>query len=102
MATVHFAKDGKRPNGERFTTSAHVLASSAAEELGHFQSRYTETPPTINPEVQASDLAGYRHVVLEISPGEGASPFSKPGYYYIIGLTPTECKRLLDVSAPTV
>lgn len=102
MATVHFVKDGKRPNGERITKSADVSASDAAQKLGRFDSRYTETPPTINPAVQASDWADYKHVVLEIEQGESAPPFSKPGYYYIIGLTPAECQRLLDVSAPSV
>ncbi|MFZ7097186.1 hypothetical protein ACOPJQ_05055 [Luteimonas dalianensis] len=102
MATVHFVKDGKRPNGERITKSADVSASSAAATLGRFSSRYTETPPTINPEIQGSDWAEYKHVVLEIEQGESAPPFSKQGYYHIVGLTPAECKRLLDVSAPSV
>lgn len=102
MATIHFVKDGKCSNGERITTSADVSASTAAAKLGRFDSRYTETPPTINPEVQASDLVEYKHVVLEIKQGESASPFSKTGFYFIIGLTPAECRRLLDDSARSV
>lgn len=102
MAIVHFVKDGKRSNGDRVTKSVDVSATTAAEGIGHFDSRYTETPPTINPEVQTSDWAEYKHVVLEIEQGESAPPFSKPGYYYMVGLTPAECKRLLDVSAPSV
>lgn len=102
MATVHFVKDGKRPNGDRITTSAEVSASLAAEKLGGFDSRYAATAPTINPEIQASDYAEFKHVVLEIEQGESAPPFSKPGYYYIVGLTATECKRLLDLPAPLV
>lgn len=102
MATVHFVKDGKLPNGERVTKSAAVSAATAADKIGHFDSRYTESPPTINPEVHTSDWAEYKHVVLEIEQGDSAPPFSKPGYYYMPGLTPAECKRLLSVSAPSV
>ena len=101
MATVHFVKDGKLQNGERITKSFDVSASIAANKLGRFDSRYTETPPTINPNVQASDWAEYKHVVLEIEQDESAPPFSKTGYYYIAGLTPAECKRLLDIRAPS-
>ena len=102
MATIHFVKEGKRANGERVTTSIDVSATAAAESFGHFDSRYGETPPTINREVRTSDWAEYKHVVLEIESGESAPPFSKPGYYYIVGLTPAECQRLLSVSAPSV
>jgi hypothetical protein len=102
VATVHFVKDGKRPNGERITKSADVSAATAAEKIGRFDFHYTETPPTINPEVRASDWAEYKHVVLEIAQGESAPPFSKPGFYYIADFTPAECQRLLDISAPSV
>lgn len=99
MATVHFVKDGKLSNGERVTNSADVSVTVAVDKIGHFDVRYMETPPTINPEVRTSDWAEYKHVVLEIEQGEGAPPFSKPGYYYIPSLTPAECKRLLGISA---
>ncbi|MFQ6311835.1 hypothetical protein [Lysobacter capsici] len=102
MATVHFVKDGKRSNGERVTKSAVVSAANAADKIGRFDFRYSEIPPTINAEVQTSDWAEYKHVVLEIAQGESAPPFSKPGYYYIVGVTPAECKRLLDISDPSM
>lgn len=102
MATVHFVKEGKLPNGERVTMSSDVSASGAAKRIVGFDFRYTETPPTINPELRPSEWTEYKHVVLEIKEGESVPPFSKPGYYYIIGLTPAECKRLLDVLAPSM
>jgi len=102
MATIHFVKDGKRSNGNRVTKSLHVSADRAAEKIGHFEFRYSEKPPTINPEIRTGDWAEYKHTVLEIENGESAPPFSKTGYYYIVGLAPTECKRLLDVSDPLV
>ena len=102
MATIHFVKDGKRVNGERVTTSAEVSTVLAAEKLGNFNCRRSDTPPTINPEVRTSDWAEYKHVVLEVEDDEGIPPFSTPGYYYIIGLTPSECKQLLGISTPSV
>lgn len=72
MATIHFVKDGKRSNGERITKSVEVSVSAVTEKLGRFDSRYSNTPPTINTSVQASDWAEYKHVVLEIEQGESA------------------------------
>ena len=101
MATVHIVKDGINRSGESITHSLNISADVASEKLGHFDTRHTEKPPTINPEVQASDWAKYKHVVLEISKGETIPPFSRIGYYYFVGLTPAECKRLLGVSFPS-
>ena len=102
MATVYFVKDGKRPTGERLTTSIDVSAALLVAKLGRFDTRHTEIPPTINPDVQASDWSNYKHVVLEIQHGEEMHPLSKPGYYYVIGLTPVECKSLLGISITSV
>jgi hypothetical protein len=96
VATVHFVKDGKRANGDRITRSVDVPAVVAAKKLGHREVRYTATPPTINPDVRASDWTDYKHVIPEIGSGEETPPFSKPGYYYIIGLAPAEYERLID------
>ena len=57
MATDHFVKDGKRPNGVRITRSVDVPINLAMDQLGKFGRRHGDTAPTINPEVQASDWA---------------------------------------------
>jgi len=102
VATVHLVKDGRRSNGDRITKSVDLSTSVVAERLGHFENRRTEKPPTINPDVAASDWAEYKHVVVEICAGDEAPQFSAPGYYYIIGLAPAECARILGVSFPAV
>ncbi len=49
MATLFFAKDGKRPNGDRLTRSIDVGIADAVRVFGARGFRFTETPPTINP-----------------------------------------------------
>jgi len=63
--------------------------------------KHTDEPPTINHEQVASDFGPYRHVVLEVAEGDTNALFAKPGYYYVIGLSPEECERLLGLGGPT-
>jgi hypothetical protein len=100
VATIHFVKDGKKSNGERLTRSTDVHIDAATKHLGRFSSRHTEKPPTLNPEVLASDFAPYKHVVLEAKQDETNTSFPKAGFYYIVGLDPAECQRLLGLSGP--
>jgi hypothetical protein len=97
MAVIHFVKDGKKPDGTRLTKSFDVEFESADKALGSFESRRTSVPPTINPEVAASDYAAYRHVVLETEADEKSLKFPSPGFYYIIGISPDECQRTLNL-----
>jgi hypothetical protein len=101
MATLHFVKDGKLANGERITKSAELPMAAAVEKLSRFETRRSESGPTINPEVAASEWAPYKHVVLEVPSGEQAAPFSEPGFYYLIGLSPADCEALLGLRAPS-
>ena len=102
MATVHFVKEGKKASGERITRSADVSLDIAIEYLKRFETRHSDMPPTINPDVAASDFAPYRYVVLEVNDGEVTSSFPQKGYYYIVGADPTECQRALGLSGTLV
>ena len=102
MAIIHFLKDGKLPNGDRLTLSVNVSWDDAVRKLGGFESKYTKCPPTINPCVKASNWSDYKYVVFEVENGEGEPPFKKSGYYYLIGVSPSECQRLLDIRVETI
>ncbi len=102
MTTIHFVKDGKKANGERITRSIDVSIGVATKILGSYETRRSDQPPTVNPEVTASEFAPYKHVVLEIGEGETNSSFSAQGYYFVIGLDASECQRLLGESGPSV
>jgi hypothetical protein len=102
MATIHFVKDGKKGNGERITRSDDIAIDVATKALGRFETRRTDQPPTINPNVTASDFAPYKHVVLEVGKGEANSSFPEQGYYYIIGLDASECQRMVGLTGPAI
>ena len=98
MTKIHFVKDGKRPNGERMTTDYEVPFSNIQQHLLEYNFEYSESPPTINPDVTASDLSEYKHVVIEISDEDvGETPFGKPGFYYIPGLAAAKCHEILNL-----
>jgi hypothetical protein len=99
MTTIHFVKDGKRPNGDRVTKSHDVPFPLIQHHLLGYVFEYFSSPPTINPEVHTSDFAEYRHVVIEVSESDaGKTPFAKTGYYYVTGLSPAKCCELLGIS----
>ncbi len=101
MATIHFVKNGKKANGERITRSVGVSMEIATKSLSTYETKHSEKPPTINPEVAASDFAPYRHVVLEVDQGDTNSSFPKQGYYFIVGLDAFECQSIFGLSGPS-
>jgi hypothetical protein len=102
MVIIHFVKDGKKANGERMTKSHYVSIHAITKHLGQFSTRYTVRAPTFNFEEEASDFLPYKHVVVEVEARNVNPSFPKPGFYYVVGLAPSKCRRLLGISAPTV
>lgn len=100
MATIHLVKDGKKANGERVTNSFDIPIDVATKALGKFGTRHSDRPPTINPEKTPTDFALFKHVVLEVKNSETNSSFPEQGYYFIVGLEASECRRLLEHPGP--
>lgn len=104
MSRIHFVKEGKTPNNERLTSTYDDVPFNVVKlHLGNCAYKYSGEPPTINPEVIASHLAEHKFVVLEVEEKEaGLMPFQEPGYYWLVGLSPSECQTLLGLNGPLI
>lgn len=95
MAYLHLLKEGRRPNGDRITRTSDLTMDEAIAAFGACGHKHTQLAPTINPEVRAHDFAEYRFGVLEAEADETRAPFEKPGYYYLVGLSPPAAQEKL-------
>ena len=95
MARLFFVRDG---SGDHHTSQAHHVEIGAAKAVvDHFDVRFSETGPIINEGI-ASPFSAYRHVVLEIEQKDVGPSFKRPGFYYVIGLSPEGAQRRFNIS----
>jgi hypothetical protein len=98
MSKVFFVKDG---TGDSASGRGYdVPFSLISAKLGARRTKYFHSPPP--PFNAQAGPAGYRdpkHVVVEILEGESSDAFSSAGYYYILDLTPEECRKLLGITS---
>ena len=87
MPKLFFVRDG---SGNHKTSTGHSIPMEQAEALKiRFQTKYTETGPTINSGV-ASPFARYLHVVIEVESDERSAQFPQDGFYFVIGYSPDD------------
>ncbi len=95
MPKIFFVRDG---TGDHKTSDGKPIAMSTATGLSNrFPPRFTVSGPTINAGI-ASAFAAFRHVVMEVEADELNMEYPKAGFYYFVGLTPQEAKRILGVN----
>lgn len=102
MATLHFVKPGRKPNGERVTTHHEVSVEVVAKQFPTTKASWSVTSPTFNEGHVTNDFEAYQHVVLEVESSEIYDQFDKPGFYTLEGITPMMASEKLDlIGSPT-
>jgi hypothetical protein len=94
MPTMWFAKDGPRPHSQR-GSGIPLTSAEAQAVVGAREAKFVGTePPSINPEQPSHSL---KNVVLEVEATSDVSPLlPKVGFYFVVGLAPSEAERLLN------
>ncbi len=94
MPTMWFAKDGPSPNSQR-SPGISISSQEAEAIVGFCELKYVGTEaPSINVEKPSQYE---RNVVFEISSEkDGSARMPKVGYYYVLGLAPSEAQARLD------
>lgn len=100
MATLHFVKPGRKPNGERVTTHHDVSVEVVAKQFPTTKASWSVTSPTFNEGHITNDFEAYQHVVLEVEPSETYGHFDKPGFYTLVGITPKMASEKLGLIGP--
>lgn len=97
MPKLFFVRDG---TGDHQTSAGLSVTMEALESLlRNTQPKFTKSGPKINPEAGVSSLSlPYKHVVGEVAAGETNAGFPEPGFYYFIGLRPTEAEAQLNIA----
>ena len=97
MAKIFLVRDG--PSGDHHTSAGcEVNIKKIVSALGRYETRFFQSGPEINPEIKTSEFSPYKHVVVEVGVNETGEKYSNAGFYYIVGLGPTECQELLSIS----
>jgi len=93
MATMWFARDGRRPESQSSPGTTLSMAEVHAV-FGKSDLRYCGTEaPSINPEKPSHSE---RNVVLETEAEDGVSDLlPQAGFYYVVGLSPNDAKERL-------
>jgi hypothetical protein len=95
MAAIHFVRDGR---GEGHAArKKEISINDATEKLLQCRAHFSKEGPVINPTAPFSATNPYRHVVLEVQPGEENDKFSVPGFYLIANLSPAESAKMFDI-----
>jgi hypothetical protein len=99
VASLFFVRDGK--GGDNTSQAHEVPVKELTQKLQRRGLKHFNTAPHINPENgPANAFAPYRHIVVEIGADETNATFAKPGFYYVMGLSPHECSELFDIPNP--
>ena len=97
MAKFFLVRDG--PNGINHTSAgSEVDINKIVEVIGHYETKLFKSGPEISPDVKTSVFSPYKHVVVEVGIHETGRRYSMPGFYFIVGLSPTECQELMSIS----
>lgn len=97
MASLYFVRDGR---GDQHTSQAHPVPLKQVQVLASkHQTKFFKSGPTVNSGV-ASPFAPYRHIVVEIEPSETSQDFPTAGFYYFIGLSPSDAQLHFGISNP--
>ncbi len=93
MPTMWFAKDGPRPQSQH-GSGILITAAEAQAVVGVREVKFVGAePPSVNPEQPSQSL---KNVVLEVEQSSDVSPLMpKVGFYFVVGLAPSEAERLL-------
>lgn len=100
MATLHFVKPGRKPNGDRVTTDHQVNVADIAKLFPTTKASWSIAPPTFGVGHVTSDYESYQHVVLEVEATETYGHFDKPGFFTLEGITPKMVAEKLDLRGP--
>ena len=94
MATMWFARDGKRPHSQH-GPGMEITRQDLDAIVGRHEARYMgPEAPSINPDKVSSTV---KHVVLEIDAQDSNHPgFPVAGFYWVVALDPSEATRRLD------
>lgn len=94
MPTMWFAKDGPRPQSQR-VPGIPITSAEVQVVVGAREAKFVGTePPSVNPEQPSHSL---KNVVLEIEEiSDVSSLLPKVGFYFVVGLAPSEAERLLN------
>ena len=95
MAAIHFVRNGL---GEGHAArKKEISITDATEKLSQFRAHFSKEGPVINPTESFSATSPYRHVVLEVQPGEENDKFAVPGFYLIANLSPAESAKMFGM-----
>jgi hypothetical protein len=97
MAAIYFLREG---NGPDAATAPHdVSIELVSEKMSGRDMEYSFPAPRFSvPIGNIPWSVDYRYVVVEVFDGEVSGTFPMPGYYYVVGMTPDECRRMLPLS----
>ena len=97
MPKLFFVRDG---TGDNHTSAGLSITMEALESLSRgTRPKFIRSGPTINPDAgQSSPYSSYKHVVGEVADGEINTAFPQAGFYYFVGLRPTEAETQLNVT----
>lgn len=93
MPVMWFAKDGARPHSQS-GSGISISVAEAREIIGSHEIRFAGAEaPSINPSHPSSHP---NNVVLEVeSPSDGSGTLARTGFYFVVGLRPSEAEKIL-------
>jgi hypothetical protein len=96
MAQVFYVRDGHGKD-HRLSRAKPISVTDLISKLGQKRVQYSPAAPTINGEAPVNPSSAYRHVVIQIEPGEELfGRFSAPGFYLVLDFTVADCARMLS------
>ena len=96
MATVYFVRGGVN-SAER--QGVREVPDALLHKLKRVDLVFSDEPPALHPTEHVSDVAAWRHVVINILPSQCSTDlFPRAGYYYVKEMSPTQFCEYLGVS----
>lgn len=93
MATLYFACSGVDFAGTE--VESELSMQSIMKKFDGCDTMYSETPTVRDFQKNSSQDADFAHVVLKIEENETNGTFTEPGFYWVLDLSPEQCKSLL-------
>lgn len=101
MATIYYTKDRKNKSGNCVNRGVDIPIGDAIQHLSEYIFEYEENYPEIdtisNDRPDLIDFVEFKRVILKIDENEAKHPFSRAGFYHIIGLTTSKCLTIFPI-----